>query len=264
MARGPKACSGPIKKIEEYRGGYPRFCALIAANADFFICRRFLRLRSRLLLLKQDRIAQLEQSLDDLDQNETAPLSLGESRSDRNTARTSLLTELSSDLADYDLFVERTCKILSLRHALPRDVSSLEKWLRAKGCISRSERKFLENKLELASLASSNDSALKQLEDWVEDILIDHYKGFRALPQHDLSTDPDMYIYSGPLVKSTARALMLVLITALLLTPVVVCILVNSVWAQICVIIVSTVAYLSVLSKLTNSRMMELILAGAT
>ncbi|KAH8895992.1 hypothetical protein GQ53DRAFT_779302 [Thozetella sp. PMI_491] len=256
MAQGPTACA-----VEEYRSGYPRFCALLAANDNFFICRRFLRLRSRLLLLKQDKISQLEQTLDDLDQNETAPLSLGESRSDGNTARISLLTELSSSLEDYDSFVERTSKMLSLRPALSRDVSSLQKWLRAKGCISRSERKYLDNHLELTSLAYSNDSALRQLEDWIEDLFIDYYKGFRT---HDLSTDPDMYIYSGSLIKTIARTVMLMLITTVLLMPVVICIFTNSVWARVCVIIVSTISYLLVLSKLTDMKTTKLILAGAT
>ena len=57
---------------------------------------------------------------------------------------------------------------------------------------------------------------------------------------------------------------MLILITVLLLMPVVVCIIVNSMWARICVIIASTVVYLTILSRLTKSRMIELILAGAT
>ncbi|KAK7978777.1 hypothetical protein PG996_004828 [Apiospora saccharicola] len=57
---------------------------------------------------------------------------------------------------------------------------------------------------------------------------------------------------------------MLALITSLLLVPVVVCILIDSVWARICVIITSTVIYLSILSHLTKSKMIELILAGAT
>ena len=57
---------------------------------------------------------------------------------------------------------------------------------------------------------------------------------------------------------------MLTLITFLLLVPVIVCIIITSVWARICVIIASTVAYLAVLSRLTNAKMIELVLAGAT
>jgi len=89
------------QSVEEYRAGYPRFSAFVAANPDFLVCRRFLRLRSRLLYLKQDKLSQLEQQLDNLDQNETSPLFLGMSRRDGNTARVSLLSQISVALGDY-------------------------------------------------------------------------------------------------------------------------------------------------------------------
>ncbi|KAK8093409.1 hypothetical protein PG997_000094 [Apiospora hydei] len=250
--------------VEDYRPGYPRFSALIAANADFFVCRRFPRLRARLLLLKQDKLAILESQLDELDRNEDRPLFLGMSRSDNNTARKSLLAEIDSHLAGYDEFLSRSHNTLNLKKALSRDVSSLENWVDATSCISRDERGFLHHERELLTLSASEDSAIKKLEDWVEDLLVDRYKGFRAISQHEFSTDPNVYLYSGPLIKRTARVLMLVIITSLLLVPVVVCILIDSVWARICVIITSTVIYLSILSHLTKSKMIELILAGAT
>ncbi|KAH8896959.1 hypothetical protein GQ53DRAFT_890544, partial [Thozetella sp. PMI_491] len=250
--------------VEEYRPGYPRFCAFIASSGDFFICRRFLRLRSRLLLSKQEKVCQLEEQLDDLDEREPAPLNLARSRTDTNGARTALLGQITDHLRDYDSFVKDTHQILQLGAAAPRSVSSLRRWLDAKGCIVRPERRYIHHERELMTLASSNDGAMKTLEDWVEDLFIDYYKGFRANRHHDISTDPDMYIYSGSMIKRTARALMLMLITFLLLTPVVICILINSVWARICVIIASTVIYLSILFHLTNSKMIELILAGAT
>jgi hypothetical protein len=58
--------------------------------------------------------------------------------------------------------------------------------------------------------------------------------------------------------------MMLFLITFLLLTPVVICILVDGIPARIIVIITSTVLYLMSLSHLTRTKMIELTLAGAT
>jgi hypothetical protein len=43
----------------------------------------------------------LEQQLDQIDQDETSPLFLGKSRCDNNLARTSLLSNIESCLADY-------------------------------------------------------------------------------------------------------------------------------------------------------------------
>ncbi|KAK1838550.1 hypothetical protein CCHR01_18822 [Colletotrichum chrysophilum] len=259
-----------IYLVEDYRAGYPRFAALIAASDSFFTFRRFLRLRARILLLKQDHLSVLEEQLDQLDENEESPLFLGRSRCDKNDARHSLLREIEQCLADYDSFCDQTHRTLSLSPAGPRDILSLRNWVEDTSCLSRNETAYLEETADLAAIATPKDSAMEKLEDWVEDKLIQYHRGFRKVtrdkqsPLHDVSKDTNVYIYSGSLIKQSARALMLCLVTGLILTPVVICIVVDSVVARVFVIIISTVLYLFILSRLTNSRMMELILAGAT
>ncbi len=81
---------------------------------------------------------------------------------------------------------------------------------------------------------------------------------------HDVSSDENVYIYSGPLISRIAEALLLVLITLLLLLPVVVCNVVNRIPIRITIIMVSTICYLAILAALTRSRTMEIIIAGAT
>ncbi|KAN0070454.1 hypothetical protein V8E54_011323 [Elaphomyces granulatus] len=51
---------------------YPRFSALMAAHDSFQALRRFSNLRTRLLLLSQDRAAQLEKKLDKIDRDESS------------------------------------------------------------------------------------------------------------------------------------------------------------------------------------------------
>ncbi len=79
-----------------------------------------------------------------------------------------------------------------------------------------------------------------------------------------MSDDPNVYIYSGPLIQLCARALLLLLITFLLLVPVGICNIISTISIRILVVIGCTITYLLVLSVLTKSRTMELILAGAT
>lgn len=93
-----------VFKVEDYNPGYPRFTALLSAYAPFLICRRFNRLRARLLLLKQDKLSILEERLDQIDAQEASPLFLGKSRYDANMDRLSLLTEIEARLADYGEF----------------------------------------------------------------------------------------------------------------------------------------------------------------
>jgi len=71
--------------------------------------------------------------------------------------------------------------MLSYTRANPREVESLQNWLEGTGCIDEDETSYLERRGDLVSLASSHDHAMKRLEDWVEDRLVQHYKGFRAV-----------------------------------------------------------------------------------
>jgi hypothetical protein len=73
----------------------------VASDEAFFICRGFSHLRSRLLLLKQDRLVVLEKRLREIDYAETAPLFLGASREDTNTQRRQVLEEIDVALSDY-------------------------------------------------------------------------------------------------------------------------------------------------------------------
>ena len=89
--------------VEDFRPGYPRFSALLGANAPFNVCRRFATLRARLLLMKQDKLSLLEQELDQVDKDETRQLFLGSCRRDQNSRRKQVMQELDGALADYGM-----------------------------------------------------------------------------------------------------------------------------------------------------------------
>ncbi|KAF3034659.1 hypothetical protein E8E12_001493 [Didymella heteroderae] len=249
---------------DKYRDGYPRFAALVGAHSPFFFSRRFNRLRARLLLLKQDKLSQLEEKLDKIDQNETFPIFLGVSRLDANAERLSTLAAIEASLDDYDKFVQSSRNMLSLDAAETRDIESLQHWVAGNGTVARKETEYLEHSRELARLAPLRDTALFRVEIWVEDVLIRCYQGFRKDPHYDLSKDPNVYLYSGPLIKRIARVLLLSLITSLLLMPVIICNVTDTTSIRIVIVMVSTIIYLSILAELTQSKTMELVVAGAT
>lgn len=91
----------PTKKIESYSEGYPQFSSLISARVEFFIFRRFRRLRARVLLAKQDKLSLLEEELDNIDEQESRPLFLGKLRGDPNQARRDILCQVEAILRDY-------------------------------------------------------------------------------------------------------------------------------------------------------------------
>ena len=87
--------------VEDYRAGYPQFSALIGSHSSFHVYRRFLRTRSRLLLLKQDEISLLESQLDRVDHEETRELFIGNARRDMNSERITVLAKLEVALSSY-------------------------------------------------------------------------------------------------------------------------------------------------------------------
>lgn len=97
-------CSGPV---EDYRLGYPRYTALISTYKPYMICRRFDRVRARLLLLKQDRLSTLEKCLEQADEQEGCALFLGKSRSDQNRRRQELLIDIEARMQDYGIVSAR-------------------------------------------------------------------------------------------------------------------------------------------------------------
>ncbi|SCV28745.1 uncharacterized protein FFB14_01963 [Fusarium fujikuroi] len=105
--------------IEDRRKGYPRFSALMAGHSSFQIYRRFLDLRTRLLLLTQDEIVELEEQLDHIDKTEKSPLFLASRRDDRNSDRSVVTTKLRSALSAYDELLDGTQR--SLKYESPHD-----------------------------------------------------------------------------------------------------------------------------------------------
>lgn len=84
------------------------------------------------------------------------------------------------------------------------------------------------------------------------------------LPGHNVSDDPHVYIYSGSLLHTLTSAVILSIVSSLLLIPVIICSVLESVSLKIIIIVIAMNVYLFVLTWLTRLKTPELILAGAT
>ncbi|GAB1317148.1 hypothetical protein MFIFM68171_07358 [Madurella fahalii] len=250
-------------QIESYRQGYPQYTALLAASDSFYVFRKFSRARARLLLLKQDKISVLEKELDRVDREEQSPLFLGKSRFDANANRAAVLAELDTALIDYDSLLERSHRIMSLKKAPAYDTRNLQNWVIGTGSLDRDETSYLGHE-DLVSLVPPGDNATARLESWIENALIWSYKGFRQCSGLSISSNPNVYIYSGSLIRRLTRVVILIVTIALLLTPVVVCNSVPLVVPRISIVVLSSAVFLFVLDALMRVRTFELVLAGAT
>ncbi|KAM0461566.1 hypothetical protein ACHAPV_004272 [Trichoderma viride] len=246
--------------FKDFPQGYPRFSALLASHDSFHLCRRFSALRTRLLLLKQDRLTILEKRLEKLDRGEVARLSLGTCRADKNEDRHAILAEIDNALTDYDAFLERHHQALSFSTAPARPVSTLWNWVEGTGCMARAETAYLEHGEDLISLATPEDNIVTWLETLAEYVSLYFHK--QSGPE--TSQGPDVYIFPPSPIRRAVQIILAPLFTLLLLTPVVICNFVSGLTARLVIVILTTTGFIAALSCLTNIRPVDLIIAGAT
>jgi hypothetical protein len=77
-----------------------------------------------------------------------------------------------------DAFVGRSHRILNFKAAEPLNILSLQNWVDGNACLAREETAYLARGNELLSVAFSDDSALAQIEAWIEDYLVRFSSGF--------------------------------------------------------------------------------------
>ena len=181
--------------MDGFRLGYPRYSALLSTHPAFFVFRRFVRVRMRLLLLKQNEVLALQEALDKLDKEETNRLSLSCFRRDSNCERQQILEKLTKSLEEYGMLhwnqellrdiivdeqlLESEDKLLAQAHQAfnfpgtsERDVTSLKNWVHGNSCIARSETTYLNQRDDLASLTAVHDDTIFQPESILEDFLV--------------------------------------------------------------------------------------------
>ncbi|KAH8897682.1 hypothetical protein GQ53DRAFT_637562, partial [Thozetella sp. PMI_491] len=259
--------------IDGFRSGYPQFSALTSAYDGFFVCRRFARLRARVLLAKQDRLSQLEHELDQVDQEESRPLFLGKMRGDLNTKRTELLGRIEDCLDNYvDSFLEKTQRALRMQSANPKDVESLKNWIDGTGSLSSAETSYLGHAHDLVSLASCDDKATRQIENWLGMKFVNYFPKFREVRHiqnslhigNNTSDDPNVFLYNGTLITTITKMLVVWSVVRLFLFPIITCILISSPSQRIGVAVASIVVFIVASASLAELRTTELIITGAT
>ncbi|CAH0054875.1 unnamed protein product [Clonostachys solani] len=235
--------------------GYPLFSELIASHPSFHLCRQFGELRARLLLLKQDRLAELELELRRLDGDETNRLFLASRRSDRNQGRQDLITKIDLAMKDYDLFLARLRAVLAYDSAPPRAVGNLQRWIRGHPCMAREETAYLDQTGDLISISPLDDSTTAWLQAAIGDALV--CLGPKRQGQ-------GIYRFRSALFRAGVRTVVALLIASVLLSPVVVCNFVPDLSARLWVVSVATAIFVAILATLTKASTVELVMVGTT
>ncbi|KAL7658246.1 hypothetical protein M752DRAFT_278779 [Aspergillus phoenicis ATCC 13157] len=251
------------EKIEDIPAGYPRFSTFMSSHPSFQLYRRFSSLRTRDILMKQDRLAVLEEKLHNLDRNEENPSFLASCRRDRNINRQEVLSDIDRALCEYDDAITRNSHILKLEHARTRPVSALQNWITGNPCIARSETEFLQHEDDLMTLFSLEDGTTTYLEGWVEDNLIRLFSRSYKNRCETLSRDPMVYIPRDNVVVHIARGLLGLLAIMFIIGPVIMCNYLESMLSRLIVITASTTCFIGFLLIGTRAKTVEVLVAGA-
>ncbi|UKZ65394.1 uncharacterized protein TrAtP1_006587 [Trichoderma atroviride] len=238
-------------KIIGYPPGYPRYSALLASNKSFQVWRRFSVLRSRLLLLKQDELSQLEEQLEDIDARDAniLPIFLGSNRIDQNEERKRVLKRIDSALGEYDSFLARQHQVFMSDTAQDRSISNLQNWHRNNGSLAVDERAYLSRD-DLFSPLGNNSWSERQV-DVIENYFPINMAGIRNVPE---------------LLRQIIRVFQAALTSVLLFTPVIICNFVSNLTYRIILIVATTAIFIAILSLIARKRMKfsDLVIAGTT
>ncbi|KAK0507346.1 hypothetical protein JMJ35_010384 [Cladonia borealis] len=248
--------------VEDFRQGYPRFCALIDTHPALNIFRRFSKLRARIILRKQDTLSALEQQLETLDRQETTALYLASNRLDGNTERQTVLDDIEKAVKDYDDLIQRHSRILNTQNADSGDVCSLQNWIAGNRCLARADCAYLSRK-DLFSMVEQ-DSALIKVQSVVEGFMIRYFASIYRRCCVDLSQDPNVYLPSEAWIGRLSRILIAGVVIILLLVPILICSNITSTEARIITVSFATITCVTTLVFAVQVRTIEMIVAGTT
>ena len=159
--------------MEDYPDGYPRLAALMDSDNNTRLYRRFGVVRNRLLLHKQDQIAELSEKLSKIDHTDSLenPVRLICRRYDEElgdeSARTQVIQELEHRLKEYDDLLLREHAIVALPRPTVQNHRSIFNWVYNNKPLTREEYSYLYNERDCLLLGNQQDHCLRSLQDFV-------------------------------------------------------------------------------------------------
>lgn len=248
--------------------GYKGFSRYVSCSDDFLALRRYDRLHCRVLLTLQDRVAELEEELDLLDNSvsrKSSPdIDNGTIRRDHGR-RKELLQEISKALKDYDDMLCRYLTLKSKPRAPKAFVKNMMTWLdNNNGPIHPKEVEFLKSN-DLITVSKTQKSALRYLfEQWVLCPTMGIFgwladKPHANEPQHDPST---VYGSDEP-VDAIASGGVFIVGAIMLIIPLWILAIVEDMFRRLAIITAFIALLLMVLTSATLAKPFEILATTA-
>ncbi|KAI9892929.1 MAG: hypothetical protein M1814_000813 [Vezdaea aestivalis] len=149
--------------------GYPQLAQFLSSADNVLICRKFGWLHSRLLLYKQDELAQLERDLHALDKKDAEGdecwrlYSRFHDESRPQHPRKALIADIEKKLVAYDELVDRIERASHRKPPSDRNFTSLFNWIWNEKPVINQEFEFVFRKDDLVAIKEDAD------ETWLDD-----------------------------------------------------------------------------------------------
>ncbi|KAF2005156.1 hypothetical protein P154DRAFT_571370 [Amniculicola lignicola CBS 123094] len=252
--------------VEEYKRGYPRLAAFVASDPSFAIARRFSYLHARNVLYRQDRLADLEAQLQELDENEQTQWYLSSRRDDGNSLRAQLLSRLGDELREYENALFSHLRVHTLPSPSSRAKENVQTWMNQYKPLVKSEADFIL-KSDLLTLDSTEDRGRfdEIIERAVERVLPRNL-GYRLLSSKEtrvMTSDQNVHIYKPGRLRMLSRVVVTLVVVALLLVPILVLYNVHTSLRRFLTIIFSILGFAFIVCLTTKARKVEIFTATA-
>ncbi|KAK3361030.1 hypothetical protein B0T24DRAFT_685157 [Lasiosphaeria ovina] len=249
-------------RLEDLKLGYPRLAGLLAAEPGFFVARRFTRLFTRRVLLAQDRLAELEARLDQLDADEQHRVYLASRRHDGSRERAIVTEEIEAALKYYESAIASYRRVAALPSPHLFHVESLKNWLHNNKPLIKEESDFVDAVDDLFALAPQHDTGslycgahklfrtgyLARVGDWTPCLE---------------SQDENVHLRSRERIELIIRIIGTTMVVLVLTVPIIILYLLQNEGARLGVVMFSIVA-VAIFLELTLARRVEVFVGTAT
>ncbi|KAL9036259.1 MAG: hypothetical protein Q9180_004403 [Flavoplaca navasiana] len=260
-----------IASLDDHPRGYPKLAAFISSSDNFLMCRRFAFLHSRVLLHRQDELAEMEKALiamDDEDKDLDHLALQSRRRDDHRTeepSRKSLMNKIDDKLKSYDDLIARIRTHSATPHPLTRDYASLYHWMDDVKPLCREEHKFIKYTQDLIALAEKQEGL------WFGGVLEDTLSIFpftrlmvSSSKVRKRTDDEYVELFSKYRVDTLVRLILAIVAVILLMVPTAVLYLVQEQGIlKIVLIMIFTVLFSASLSVFTKAKIHEMFAATA-
>ncbi|ETS82154.1 hypothetical protein PFICI_07156 [Pestalotiopsis fici W106-1] len=248
--------------------GYRRYANFLASDDDLFVLRRFKDLNIRVALLMQDKLTELEEELNELDeaysQRSAVDIHNGTFRNDAED-REELLEKISQGIFRYNQVLLQQSALQKYPQASNRDVKNIRNWHENHGfeAIARCEQNYLSLDNDLVSVSHKTKTPLRRVIDGSFRLrTLSFWKDKKREPSLPLYDDKYISYYSDKRIDGFVSGFIVCVGLLMLIAPIWILQSLQTLPMKLAVITIFIVAFLLIMSFAMVAKPFEAL--GAT